>query len=267
MKNTYELSKDDLVQHAIAEMSRHFGDGPAWSTRQKLALLCRMVYACGHDSGMSGQITVRGAQPGTYYTQQFGIGMDEATAENLLLVDADLNVIEGDGMANAANRFHIWIYNEKPTVNCIIHTHPFHVVALSLLEVPLEVSCMDSAVLYDNCAFMPHWPGIPVGNEEGEMISEALGDKKVILLAHHGQLVATHSMDEAYVLAHQVERTAKLQLAAMAAGTLKVIAPEKGREARDWILTPKRTQRTFEYYARKLLKSDASCMDEGKFSA
>ena len=253
MSATFEASKSDLVRQALASMDKHFGEGPQWSQRQKLALLCRMVVACGHDSGMSGQISVRGPRPGTYYTQQFGIGMDEATAGNLLLVDDNLNVLEGEGMANAANRFHLWIYKEKPSVNCIVHTHPFHVVALSLLGVPLQVACMDSAVLYDNCAFLPHWPGIPVGNEEGEMISEALGGKKVILLAHHGQLVATHSMDEAYVLAHHVERTAKLQLAAMAAGTLQPIDPEKGREARDWILTPKRTQRTFEYYARKLL--------------
>jgi L-fuculose-phosphate aldolase len=261
MKNTDKFSKDELVKTALAQMDRHFSDGPQWTQRQRLALLCRMVYAAGHESGLSGQITLRGPESGTYYTQQFGIGMDEATASNLLLVDEDLNVLEGEGMANAANRFHLWIYKQKPQVNCIVHTHPFHVVALSTLGVPLEVSCMDSAVLYDNCAFLPHWPGIPVGNEEGELIAEALGDKKAILLAHHGQLVATDSMDEAYVLAHHIERTARLQLAAMAAGTIKPIDPELGREARDWILTPKRSKRTFEYYARKALAVDPHCID------
>lgn len=260
MKDTHQLSKDALIQNAIAAMEKNFADSPEWTVRQKLALLCRMICACGHDSGMSGQISVRGEQPGTYYTQQFGIGMDEATASNLLLVDEDLNVLEGEGMANAANRFHIWIYREKPRVNCIIHTHPFHVVALSHLEVPLEVSCMDSAVLYDNCAFLPHWPGVPVGNEEGELIAEALGDKKAILLAHHGQLVATDTIEEAYVLAHQIERAAQLQLVAMAAGTLKPIDPDLGREARDWILTPKRSKRTFEYYARKVLAGGDACL-------
>ncbi len=261
MKNTCELSKDELAEKALAQMEKHFSDGPQWTLRQRLALLCRMVHAAGHDSGMSGQISVRGPQANTYYTQRFGIGMDEATASNLLLIDDDLNVLEGDGMANAANRFHIWIYKQKPNVNCIVHTHPFHIVALSTLEVPLEVTCMDSAVLYDNCAFLPHWPGIPVGNEEGELIAEALGDKKAILLAHHGQLVATSSMDEAYVLAHHIERTARLQLAAMASGTIKPIDPELGRQARDWILTPKRSKRTFEYYARKALAIDPHCID------
>lgn len=261
MSNTYEMSKQQLVDKAIAQMDKHFADGPDWTDRQRLALLCRAVYAAGHDSGLSGQITIRGQQDGTYLTQQFGMGMDETTASSLLLVDDDLNVLEGEGMANAANRFHVWIYRQKPKVNCIIHTHPFHVVALSQIGVPLEVTCMDSAVLYDNCAYLAHWPGVPVGNEEGELIAEALGDKKAILLAHHGQLVATPNMDEGYVLAHHIERTAKLQLMGMAAGNLKPIQPELGREARDWILTPKRSKRTFEYYARKVIAADPRVLD------
>jgi hypothetical protein len=31
----------------------------------------------------------------------------------------------------------------------------------------------------------------PIGDEEGRIIHEGLGDKRAILLAHHGQLVAT----------------------------------------------------------------------------
>ena len=51
--------------------------------------------------------------------------------------------LSGDGMANPANRFHSWIYRARPDVQCIVHTHAFHVAALSMLEVPLVVSHMD----------------------------------------------------------------------------------------------------------------------------
>jgi len=37
---------------------------------------------------------------------------------------------------------------------------------------------MDTCVLYDQCAFLKKWPGIPVGNEEGEIISAALGERR-----------------------------------------------------------------------------------------
>lgn len=236
-------------------MRTHMADTSSWTTRQKIALTCRALYDGGHDSGLAGQITARAEQPGTYYTQQLGLGFDEITEENLLLVDEDLQVLEGSGMANPANRFHSWIYRARPDVQCIVHTHPFHVAALSMLEVPLVVSQMDIAPpLYDDCAFLPpDWPGVPVGNEEGEIISAAIGDKKAILLAHHGHVVAGASVEEACSLAVLIERAAKLQLTAMAAGTIAELPERLAREAHDWTLTPRRSQANFAYYARRAL--------------
>lgn len=122
-----------------------------------------------------------------------------------------------------------------------------------MLEVPLMVSHMDTCVLYGDCAFLEKWPGVPVGNEEGEIISAALGDKRAILLAHHGLLVAATSVEEACVMALLFERAARMQLAAMAAGTIKPLPEALAAEAHDWILTPRRSQLTFEYYARRTL--------------
>ena len=53
-----------------------------------------MLFDAGHDSGLAGQITARAEQPGTYYTQRLGLGFDEITAGNLLVVDEDLNVLD-----------------------------------------------------------------------------------------------------------------------------------------------------------------------------
>ncbi|ALN63550.1 class II Aldolase and Adducin N-terminal domain protein [Lysobacter antibioticus] len=260
MATTLQLGKDELVAKALRSM-QHLLPETTWSTRQKLALTCRILFDAGHDSGLAGQITARAEVPGTYYTQRLGLGFDEISERNLLLVDEDLNVLEGDGMANPANRFHSWIYRARPDVNCIIHTHPLHIAALSMLEVPLMVSHMDICPLFDDCAFLKDWPGIPVGNEEGEIISQALGDKRSILLAHHGQLVACASVEEACVLAALFERAAKMQLLAMAAGEIKPLPPALAREAHDWISTPKRSQVTFAYYARRALKQHADCLD------
>lgn len=191
----------DADEHARRQQTRPHATRPrraephvadsGLSTRAKIALTCRALFDAGHDSGLAGQITARAERPGTYYTQQLGLGFDEITEDNLLLVDEDLNVLGFyTGMANPANRFHSWIYRGRPDVNCIVHTHLFHVAALSMLEVPLIVSHMDATPLYDDCAFLKDWPGVPVGNEEGEIITAALGDKKAVLLAHHGHVIA-----------------------------------------------------------------------------
>jgi len=180
----------------------------------------------------------------------------------LLTVDEDLNVLDGAGMPNPANRFHSWVYRARPDVNCIIHTHALHASALGMLEQPLQISHMDNCVLYDDVAFVGEWPGVPVGNEEGEFISAALGSKRALLLSHHGLLVAATSIEEACVLSIAFERAAKMHLLAASAGTIRPIDHRLATEAHDWILRPRRNTVAFEYYARRSLKDprNADCL-------
>lgn len=248
---TFELTKPALKAMAEKRLdASHFGLSLALS--EKLAMTCRILHAHGHDSGLSGQITARARQAGSYYTQRFGLGFDEITASNLLCVDADLNVVSGEGMPNPANRFHSWIYRARPEVGCIIHTHPAHISALSMAGKLLQIAHMDSCLLYDDVAFLPAWPGVPVGNEEGEIITAALGQKRAAILAHHGLVVACASVEEACIVAMQCEKAARLQILAESAGTIRELDPTLAREAHDWLLRPARVAATFHYYARQL---------------
>lgn len=256
---TAEKTKKELMQSAQESMQNVIQD-MVLSDRQKLALTSRILFEKGHDVGLAGQITCRSGQPDTFITQRFGLGFDEITADNLIEVDQDLNPINAEGMANPANRFHTWIYKEHPEVNCIVHTHPTYIAALSMLKVPLIISQMDTCGLYKDCAFVSDWPGVPVGNEEGILISKALGNKRAVFLAHHGQLVTGRTIEEACNLAILIERAAKLQLLAMAAGEIKPLPAELAQEAHDWVSTDKRNKVNFAYYARQTLKNHTDCL-------
>jgi L-fuculose-phosphate aldolase len=232
-----------------------------WTLQQKVALACRMLDRDGHESALAGQVSARGEKPGTYWTLRFGLGFDEARESNILLIDDDLNVIAGEGMANPANRFHLWIYRARPETKAIVHTHPPHASALSMIAEELIVSHMDTCVLYENCAYLPEWPGVPIGDEEGEIISTALGDKQAVLLAHHGLLTAAETIEEAAVLAFYVERAAMLQLMARAVGPIKRVKPELAREARSYRGNPKYISATFDYLARRALRDAPECLN------
>jgi ribulose-5-phosphate 4-epimerase/fuculose-1-phosphate aldolase len=72
-----------------------------------------------------------------------------------------------------------------------------------------------------------------VGDEEGKLIHEALGNNRTILLAHHGQLCACSTIEEAAVLSVFIERAARMQLWARAAGKIKNLKLEAAKEAHD----------------------------------
>ena len=252
-------AKSDYEAKFRADLDK-FVQVTGWTLRQKVALTCRFLDRDGHESALAGQVSARGEKPGTYWTLRFGLGFDEAREDNILLIDEDLNVLAGDGMANPANRFHVCIYRSRPETNAIVHTHPPHASALSMIAEELIVSHMDTCVLYENCAYLPEWPGVPIGDEEGAIISTALGDKQAVLLAHHGLLTAAKTVEDAAVLAFYVERAAKLQLLARAVGPIKRVKPELAREARSYRGSPKYVTATFNYLARRILREAPDCL-------
>jgi len=231
----------------------------SWSDAEKLILAARILAAAGHCSGLAGQLTQR-LGDGTIRPLPLGIGFDEARPANLLRVDENLNVVEGKGIPNPAVRFHLWIYRKRPDAMAIVHTHPPKASALAMIGRPLVVSHMDTAMLYDDVAFLPEWPGVPVADEEGRIISAALGAKRSILLAHHGILTTGADIAEATYLAMAMELAAKLQLDAEAAGTVKPIRPEFGRQAHDFMRKPAIVGATFAWWARNALRQDSAAL-------
>jgi L-fuculose-phosphate aldolase len=220
------------------------------SAEQSLAACCRILAAEGHESGLAGQVTARSDKPGAWWTLQFGYGFEEATAERMVLVDEDLRPLSG-GRPNPGVRFHVWIYRKRPDVQAIVHTHAPYASALAATGKPLKTIHMDSAMLHGT-AHLPEWPGVPVADDEGRIISGALGGAKTILLANHGLLAAGASVEEATYLAVFFERAARMQLRAMAAGGYQEVKRELAEEARDFLLQPSIVRGTFAYWARRL---------------
>jgi L-fuculose-phosphate aldolase len=240
--------KQAFIDRVNREMAQ---DLPALkgSTPELLASCCRILAAEGHESGLAGQVTARAEKPNTWWTLEFGYGFDEATAERMVLVDDDLKPLSG-GRPNPGVRFHVWIYNKRPDVQAIVHTHAPHASALAATGKPLRTIHMDSAMLHGT-AHLPEWPGVPVADDEGRIISGALGDAKSILLANHGLLTAGNSVEEATYLAVFFERAARMQLRAMAAGGFQEVKPALAEEARDFLLQPSIVRGTFAYWARR----------------
>lgn len=247
MNDDTTRDKPYFIERVSREMAEDL-EPLALSTPEALAAACRILAAEGHESGLAGQVTARADAPNRWWTLEFGYGFDEATPERMVLVDDDLRPVSGR-RPNPGGRFHIWIYRKRPDVHAIIHTHSPCASALAATGKPLRTIHMDGAMLHGT-AHLPEWPGVPVADDEGRIISAALGNAKTILLANHGLLVAGASVEEATYLAVFFERAARMQLAAMAAGGFKEVPGDLAEEARRFLLQPSIVGATFAYWAR-----------------
>lgn len=242
--------KSYFDQRATQEMSQHLR-GVQRSPRETMAYACRILAMTEQEAGLAGQISIRSERPNAYWTLRFGLGFDEATPDDFIEVDRDLNTLTGSGMANPATRFHLWVYDARPDVQSIIHTHSPWASALAAARQPLVVAQMDMTPLYDDCAFLADWPGVPIADQEGVLISEALGGKRSIILAHHGYLTVGTTCEEATYLSVYLERAARMQIRAQAFGPLTPVRDELAREAHDYLLKPSIVKATFDYWARQ----------------
>ncbi len=243
-----ERDKTYFMDRVSREMDEDLGV-LQMSSAEALAACCRILAREGHESGLAGQVTALGEKPNTWWTLKFGLGFEEATTERMALVDEDLKPLSG-GRANPGVRFHVWIYGKRPDVKAIVHTHAPYASALAATGKALKTIHMDSAMLHGT-AHLPEWPGVPVADNEGRIISGALGSAKSILLSNHGLLTAGSSIEEATYLAVFFERAARMQIRAMAAGGFKEVKPELAQEARTFLLQPSIVRGTFAYWARR----------------
>jgi L-fuculose-phosphate aldolase len=248
------VSREQLRREVGGRMDRHLA-ARQWSVQEQLAIGCRYLAREGHCETLAGQISVR-LDGGRFATTPLGMAFDELTPADVLVVDRQLETLEGEGMANPATRFHLWVYRARPDVHCIVHTHPPAASALSMIGQPLVVAHMDQTPFHDDCAFLADWPGLPIADEEGEIIAGALGAKRSILLAHHGLLTAGAGVDEAVYLAVLLEQAAQRQLMAAAAGKIVPVDAALARESHDFLLQPSIVGASFAMFARRLLKSD-----------
>ena len=109
---------------------------------------------------------------------------------------------------------------------------------------------MDMTPLHDDCAFLGEWPGVPIADQEGVLISEALGAKRAIILAHHGYLTAGASCEEATYLSVYLERAARMQIRAQAFGPLTPVDDALAAR-RTTTCSPAIVRATFDYWVRQ----------------
>lgn len=241
-------------QRATAEMKKNFRPVQR-SVQESLAYTCRILAASGQEAGLAGQISARSERPGAYWTLRFGLGFDEATADDFIEVGPDLETLSGEGMANPATRFHLWVYKARPDIRSMVHAHSPWVSALVAARQTLVIAQMDMAPFHNDCAFLADWPGVPIADQEGVLISAALGSKRSIILAHHGYLTTGGSVEEATYLSVYLERAARMQTRARVYGDLVPVSSERAQEAHDYLLQPSIVKGTFDYWCRQIDKA------------
>ena len=216
---------------------------------------------CNHLSVMlpddSDEGSVEAPHKATFLLNRYGLHWSEVTASNLLALDADGRVLEGEGeFEKTAFYIHSRIHLANPRATCVLHTHMPYATALTLLEGGrLEMVEQNALRFHDDIAYDDVYNGLVVDNAEGDRLARVLGGKRVMFLANHGVIVVGPSVAEAFDALYYLERACRLQvLARSMGGKLRPVRPEVVQQTYKLILadTPKYAGAHFDALKRIL---------------
>ena len=187
--------------------------------KAKLAAAFRMFSKAGLDEGVAGHITVRDPEhPETFWVNPYGLHFSMVRSSDLVRVDDDGEVVEGNRAVNAAAvAIHCAVHAARPDVTAAAHAHGPYGKTLSSLEVGIEPLTQDACAFYEDFGVYDQYNGVVLDREEGRRIGVALGDNKAIILRNHGMLTVGHTIDSAAWWFLTLERTAQAQLMAYSA--------------------------------------------------
>ncbi len=196
--------------------------------KQRLAAGFRIFSKFGFEEGIAGHITARDpGDPELFWVNPFAVHFGHISVSDLICVNADGDVVEGDRPVNvAAFAIHSQVHSARPDVVAAAHSHSIYGKSWSALGRTLDPLTQDACTFYQDHSLFDVYTGVVVDLEEGKRIGAALGDNKAVILRNHGNLTVGHTVDEAVWLFITMERTCQAQLLAEAAGTPVLIDKE-----------------------------------------
>ena len=150
----------------------------------------------------------------------YGIHWSRLTARDLLVVDGEGRVLEGEGEVEATALFiHAAIHRRHPNAACVLHTHMPYATAITCSEGGrLEPVSQTAALFAGRIAYDDHYGGLGDNAEEGDRLAAAMGDKPVLFMANHGVITTGADPAEAFNALYYIERAARLQVLAGSTG-------------------------------------------------
>ena len=146
-----------------------------------------------------------------------GMIYDDMVPEDILVVDLDGNIIEGERKASVDTEALLYIYKNMPQVNAVIHTHQPYATGLGLVmdELPCNLSTMANAT--EGPVAVAEY-GDPGSLSMGVEAVKAIGDRLAVVLQHHGVIAVGRDLRQALFSCVYLEEAAKTVSVALSTG-------------------------------------------------
>lgn len=178
------------------------------SIRHELVKLHLLLPKSGLVTWTSGNVSIRDPQTGYIAIKPSGIMYEDLRAEDMVVLDENGKVIEGDKKPSSDTASHLYIYRSRADVFGVVHTHSAYATAFAAIGKPIPVYLTAQADEFGGP--IPCGGFALIGGEEiGKVVVESIGPSPAIILKNHGVFTIGPSGKSAVKAAIMVEDVAR----------------------------------------------------------
>lgn len=180
--------------------------------RAELVAAARATVASGLSHGTTGNLSVRSGED--FLITPTNSSMAGVTAEELSVVAMDGTPLTAANPSKEAP-LHAAIYQNRPDVQVVLHTHSVYATAVACLEGldmadALPVITAYYAMRVERLPVVGYFP--PGDDDLAVATGEMAMRHSTMLLRNHGVVVAADTLAQAISIAEEIEQTARLYL-------------------------------------------------------
>lgn len=184
--------------------------------RQKLIQYGKKMVENNLTFSTGGNLSIR-IDDRSFLITPSGMAYESLKERDLVVMTSEGEILKGDRKPSSEWHMHGAIYNVRPEINVLIHTHsPYVSVVSSLGE---ELPSISYLIASAGTRTVPLARYETFGTKElGEVAVEAMGDCKAVMLANHGLIAGGDTLAQAFSLAQEIEFCAFMYVTALSTG-------------------------------------------------
>ncbi|EHL14614.1 L-ribulose-5-phosphate 4-epimerase [Peptoanaerobacter stomatis] len=175
--------------------------------------------------GTGGNLSIYDRKNGHIAITPSGIDFFEIKLEDIVILDIDENIIEGDKKPSSELEMHLILYRTRQDINAVIHAHTIYSTVLGCLNLDLPATHYLTAVAGTNvrCAKYATY-----GTKQLAINAcEAMEDRKAVILANHGILTGGRDLPNAFSIAEDIEYCSEIYCKARSIGEPVILSNEE----------------------------------------
>src|SRR5512139_4112698 len=178
--------------------------------KQQVVETAQQLVEKGYLMATGGNLSIRIPEQNAFAVTPSNYDYLKMTPDDVCVLDFDLNLLEGQLKPSVESAMHGAVYQVRPDVNAIVHTHQVYTSALTLIKAPIPALFDEQArFLGRSVEIIPYAPS-GTGFLKNTVAKHVKSQNNAFLMQNHGALCLGHDLERA---AHNVEILEKCSLA------------------------------------------------------